>query len=135
MEWKRADGTTVPGYTYGDSGPGVIVLQEWWGIDDEVKAHAKKISEQGYRTLVPDLYRGKLGVEAEEAQHLMDGLDWPGAVDDIRGAVDHLKPHGPVGIIGFCMGGALTLASGVLVVRLASSRCVHHVRRGLRRLL
>jgi carboxymethylenebutenolidase len=67
---------------------------------------------------VPDLYRGKLGVEAEEAHHLMSNLDWKGAVEDIRGAARYLREvegARKVGVTGFCMGGALTLAAGVLV--------------------
>jgi carboxymethylenebutenolidase len=93
----------------------VIVIQEWWGLDEEVKEHAKVVSSMGYRVLVPDLYRGKLGVEAEEAHHLMQNLDWPGAVADIAGAAAFLKGQGSakVATIGFCMGGALALASAI----------------------
>ena len=53
-----------------------MLIQEWWGIDFEVQAHAERLAGDGFRVIVPDLYRGELGVEAEEAQHLMDGLDW-----------------------------------------------------------
>lgn len=98
----------------------VVVIQEWWGVDEAVKGHAAAIASKGFRTLVPDLYRGKLGVEAEEAQHLMDGLDWPGAVEDIKSAVTYLGENGkPVGMIGFCMGGALTVAGSVHATGLA----------------
>jgi carboxymethylenebutenolidase len=67
--------------------------------------------------LLPDLYRGKLGLEAEEAHHLMSNLDWALAVEDIRGAARQLKAEGSakVGITGFCMGGALSLAGVGLV--------------------
>jgi carboxymethylenebutenolidase len=70
--------------------------------------------------LVPDLYRGKVGAEAEEAHHLMSNLDWPSAVEDIRGAARFLKAEGSpkVGVIGFCMGGALALAAAVHVEEL-----------------
>ncbi len=70
-----------------------------------------------YRVLVPDLYRGKLGVDAEEASHLMTNLDWAGAVQDISAAADLLAEdgNGSVGVVGFCMGGALSLASAALV--------------------
>jgi len=91
---------------------------EWWGVDEDALHHAKKLAAAGYRTVVPDLYRGKLGVEAEEAHHMMSSLDFPGAVEDIRGAARFLKGEGEgsakVGVVGFCMGGALTLASAVL---------------------
>jgi carboxymethylenebutenolidase len=81
---------------------------------------AKKIASAGYRVLVPDLYRGKLGSEAEEAHHLMSNQDWPGAVADIGGAARFLKAEGSpkVGVTGFCMGGALALAAAVLVPEL-----------------
>jgi dienelactone hydrolase len=55
-------------------------LQEWWGVDEEVRQHAAFIASKGYRAIVPDLYRGKLGLDAEEAHHLMTNLDFPGAV-------------------------------------------------------
>ena len=70
----------IPGYECGEkSAPGVIVLQEWWGVTENIKKQALFISSKGYRCLVPDLYKGKLGVNVEEAHHLMSNLDWPGA--------------------------------------------------------
>ncbi|WRX09864.1 Dienelactone hydrolase - like 2 [Theobroma cacao] len=99
--------------------PGIVVLQEWWGVDLEIKNHALKISQldSGFKALIPDLYRGKVGLDVAEAQHLMDGLDWQGAVKDIRASVNWLKANGSkkVGVTGFCMGGALSIASSVLV--------------------
>jgi carboxymethylenebutenolidase len=121
VEWNRKDGTKVPGYGFGDmvesANPGVIVIQEWWGVTQEVQFQAQKIADQGYRVLVPDLYRGKVGVDAEEASHLMSNLDWLGAVEDIRAASVTLaaEGNGKVGVVGFCMGGALSLASAALV--------------------
>jgi carboxymethylenebutenolidase len=91
--------------------PAVVVVQEWWGINEMIKAHALKIAEQGYRVLVPDLYKGKLCLDVEEAHHNMDNLDFPGAVAEIVQAAAFLKKEGSakVGICGFCMGGALTM--------------------------
>lgn len=114
------DDTTFDAYVVGkENAPGIVVLQEWWGVDFEVKNHAKKIATlgSGFRALIPDLYRGKVGLDAAEAQHLMDGLDWQGAVKDIRASVNWLKANGSkkVGVTGYCMGGALTIASAVLV--------------------
>lgn len=65
--------------------------------------------------VVPDLYRGKLGSEAEEAQHLMSNLDWPGAIQDIISCAAFLKEQGlsKVGVTGFCMGGVLSIASAI----------------------
>ncbi|KAL3702232.1 hypothetical protein R1sor_020254 [Riccia sorocarpa] len=110
--------TEFDAYVLGEAGaPGIVVLQEWWGVDFEIKNHAATIANKGYRTLIPDLYRGKVGLDIAEAQHLMEGLDWQGAVKDIAASVQWLKENGSkkVGVTGFCMGGALALASAVLV--------------------
>lgn len=116
---RNGDGETVfDAYVVGSQGaPGIVVLQEWWGVDFEIKNHATAIAKNGYRALIPDLYRGKVGLDAAEAHHLMEGLDWQGAVKDIVASVKWLKDNGSpkVGVTGFCMGGALTLASAVLV--------------------
>ncbi|KAL1555541.1 carboxymethylenebutenolidase [Salvia divinorum] len=116
----QRDNGTFDAYVIGkDNAPGIVVLQEWWGVDFEVKNHAQKISQlgSGYKALIPDLYRGKVGLEVAEAQHLMDGLDWQGAVKDIEASVNWLKANGSkkVGVAGYCMGGALAIASSVLV--------------------
>eukprot|EP00271_Cylindrocystis_brebissonii_P015891 TRINITY_DN38954_c0_g1_i1.p1 TRINITY_DN38954_c0_g1~~TRINITY_DN38954_c0_g1_i1.p1 ORF type:complete len:237 (+),score=41.04 TRINITY_DN38954_c0_g1_i1:227-937(+) len=109
---------TFDAYLAGPKGaPGVVVIQEWWGVDPEIKLHAEFLASKGYRVLIPDLYRGKWTLDAAEAHHLMEGLDWPGAVKDIGAAAKWLKADGSakVGATGFCMGGALTIASSVLV--------------------
>ena len=102
----------ITGYVCGDANaPGVVVLQEWWGVTENIKLQAQYLSKRGYRCLVPDLYRGELGANVEEAHHLMTNLDWPRAKDEIAAAATWLKTTGSpkVGAIGFCMGGALTL--------------------------
>ncbi|GER46885.1 dienelactone hydrolase family protein [Striga asiatica] len=114
------DNSTFSAYVIGrDDAPGIVVLQEWWGVDFEIKNHAQKITQfdKGYKALIPDLYRGKVGLGAAEAQHLMDGLDWKGAVKDIEASVNWLKAKGSkkVGVTGFSMGSALAIASSVLV--------------------
>ncbi|KAF5741425.1 hypothetical protein HS088_TW10G00422 [Tripterygium wilfordii] len=119
IQIQRED-TTFDAYVVGkDDAPGIVVLQEWWGVDFEIKNHAVKISqlEPGFKALIPDLYRGKVGLDVAEAQHLMDGLDWQGAVKDISASVKWLKENGSkkVGVTGFCMGGALSIASSVLM--------------------
>lgn len=116
VSFTRPDGKAVPALVCGPAGaPAVIVIQEWWGVDFEVKEHAQKIAALGYRALIPDLYRGKLGSEAEEAHHLMSALDFPDAVLDILGCARHLRAEGSprVGVTGFCMGGALSLGAAV----------------------
>ncbi|XP_039043378.1 protein usf-like isoform X3 [Hibiscus syriacus] len=116
----QRDDTAFDAYVVGkEDAPGIVVLQEWWGVDFEIKNHAVKISQlgSGFKALIPDLYRGKVGLDVAEAQHLMDGLDWQGAVKDIRASVNWLKANGSkkAGVTGFCMGGALSIASSVLV--------------------
>jgi len=116
--FTRPDGKTVQGYLAEptapqstSNAPAVVVIQEWWGLNDQIKGVADRLATAGYQALVPDLYRGKATVEAEEAHHLMTGLDFGDAASqDIRGAVQFLKARAPkVGLTGFCMGGALTL--------------------------
>jgi carboxymethylenebutenolidase len=121
IHFKRPDGKTCPGYLAepkaGASVPGFVVVQEWWGLNDQIKKTADRLAEAGYRALVPDLYRGKLAKAAEEASHMMSGLNFPDAAgDDIRGAVQHLKQSSKkVAVGGFCMGGALTLLAALRV--------------------
>lgn len=84
-------------------------------MSHDALSQAKHIASKGYRCLIPDLYRGKIGLEAEEAHHLMSNLEWPGAVADIAGAAAFLRQEGSkkVGVAGFCMGGALAIAAAV----------------------
>src|ERR687884_585500 len=80
----------------GSSAPGLVVVQEWWGLNKQIKGVADRFAQRGFRVLVPDLYRGKIGVDAEEAHHLMDGLNFADAASqDIRGAVQYLKQSSP----------------------------------------
>lgn len=93
---------------------GVVVLQEWWGLVPHIQDIADRLAAQGYIALAPDLYHGKTTVDAEEANHLMQGLDWGRAAQEIAGAVRHLREAEGctrVGVVGFCMGGALTLVA------------------------
>lgn len=117
---RESDWTQCPAYLFGQEdylGIGVVVIQEWWGVNHQIIDVAKHVADKGFRTLVPDLYRGKCAIDNENAGHLMDGLNWPAAVQDIKGAVQYLKATGSrkVAVIGFCMGGALSLASAALV--------------------
>ena len=94
------------------------MIQEWWGLNDQIRDVAEEYSAQGYRALVPDLYRGKMALEANEAEHLMNDLDFADAANqDIRGAVQHLKSTGSskAGVTGYCMGGALMVLTAVFV--------------------
>jgi carboxymethylenebutenolidase len=122
VSFNRPDGKSVDGYLAepqsGSKAPGMVVIQEWWGMNDQIRGVADKLAKSGYRALVPDLYRGKTAVDAKEANHLMTGLNFGDAAgQDIRGAVQYLKKSGSgkVGVTGFCMGGALTVLSAVNV--------------------
>ena len=121
ITFKRPDGKDCSGFYVepkaGNRAPGVVIIQEWWGLNDQIKGVAQRYASQGYRALVPDLYRGQLGLDAKEAEHLMGNLNFGDAAgQDIRGAVQHLKQTSTkVGVVGYCMGGALTLLSAVFV--------------------
>ena len=115
ISFNRPDEKSIMGYlaepALKEGAPAIVVIQEWWGLNDQIKGVADRLANAGYLALVPDLYRGKSTVEAEEAHHLMTGLDFGDAASqDIRGAVQYLKSRSKkVGVTGFCMGGALTL--------------------------
>jgi len=109
---------SLPGYvSSGNQKAGVIVIQEWWGVNEQIKGLAERWFADRFLTIIPDLYRGKVATDHEHAGHLMNDLDWPGAVQDIQGAVNFLKSRGveKVAVTGFCMGGALSIASAVKV--------------------
>ena len=122
ISFKRPDGKDVAGYlaepAQGAAAPALVVIQEWWGLNDQIRGVADKMAAAGYRALVPDLYRGKVALAANEAEHLMNGLNFGDAAgQDVRGAVQYLKGSGSAkaGVTGFCMGGALTVLSAVNV--------------------
>jgi len=105
----------------GRTGPGLIVIQEWWGLNDQVKGVADKMAAAGFVALAPDLYHGELAGhdEMDKAGQLMTELPPERAAKDMSGAVDYLQSHEAtsgdgIGVIGFCMGGLLTflLAAG-----------------------
>ena len=124
VTFKRPDGKDCRGFLVepkaGASAPGIVVLQEWWGLNDQIKGVAARYASLGFRALIPDLYRGKVGLNAKEAEHLMNGLNFGDAAgQDVRGAVQHLKKTSKkVGVTGYCMGGALTLLAAANVPEL-----------------
>jgi carboxymethylenebutenolidase len=118
MTFKRPDGADCSGYLAGpESAPGIVVIQEWWGLNDQIRGVADRLAGLGYRALVPDLYKGKVTVDAAEANHLMTNLNFgAAATQDIRGAAQYLKQKSPkAGVVGFCMGGALTVLAAMYV--------------------
>lgn len=121
VTFKRPDGKDCNGYLATSAGggqaPGVVVIQEWWGLNDQIKGVAERLAALGYRALVPDLYKGKLALDVAEAKHLMTNLDFAdAATQDVRGASQYLKQSSAkVGVVGFCMGGALTVLAALYV--------------------
>jgi len=115
VSFHRPDGQPVEGYLVKpaklEGAPAIVVIQEWWGLNAQIRGVADRLSHAGYIALVPDLYRGKSTVEEEEAHHYMDSLDFADAISqDVRGAVQYLSTYTRnIGVTGFCMGGALTL--------------------------
>jgi carboxymethylenebutenolidase len=113
----KANGGTAQGYLAlpaAGSGPGVIVLQEWWGLVPHIKDVADRFAAAGYVALAPDLYHGEVGKSPDEAGKLMMALNIAETEKDLRGAVNYLQAHpattgDKVGTVGFCMGGMLSL--------------------------
>jgi len=96
------------------TGPGVIVIQEWWGLVDHIKDVCDRFADAGYVALAPDLYHGQSTESPDEAGKLMMALRIDEAERDLRGAIQYLLSHeattsNKVGSIGFCMGGMLSL--------------------------
>ena len=113
------NGTTAGGHlapAQSGSGPGVLVLQEWWGLVPQIKGVCDRLSEQGFTALAPDLYHGEFAqhTEMDKAGELMSSLPPDRAARDMGAAIDHLLTldacsSSQVGVVGFCMGGMLTL--------------------------
>ena len=131
IEFSRPDGGTTKGYlaTAGNGRPGIVVIQEWWGLNDQICGVADRFARAGYNALAPDLYKGHLTAVPDEANHLMSNLNFPDAThEDLRGAVQHLKASsGKVAVMGFCMGGALTVAAAVHIPECAAGVCFYGI--------
>jgi carboxymethylenebutenolidase len=117
VSYKSGD-ETVQGVLYTPSGkgpfPGIIVIHEWWGLNDWIKEEAAKLSDQGYVTLAIDLYRGKVATAPEQAHEIMRGVPEDRARRDLRAAFAFLQSQptvrkGRIGAIGWCMGGGYSL--------------------------
>jgi carboxymethylenebutenolidase len=98
----------------GGSGPGVVVIQEWWGLTDHIADVCDRLAGEGFVALAPDLYGGRTTHDADEAGELMMSLPVDDAARDLGGAVDFLLGHdavtsSTVGAVGFCMGGGFVL--------------------------
>jgi carboxymethylenebutenolidase len=124
----QANGATAHGYLArppeGGSHPGVIVVQEWWGVDRHIRDLAERFAREGFVALAPDLYGGRVTTEPDEARKLAMTLDLPRAVKEMVGAVNYLyglPGVGKIGVIGFCMGGSLALLLASKTPRVAGA--------------
>jgi carboxymethylenebutenolidase len=121
---------SVSGLLYTPAGkgpfPALVVIQEWWGVNDWVKEQASKLADQGYVTLAVDLYRGKVATTPDEAHELMRGLPHDRADRDLQAAANYLRSQknvdpASVGSIGWCMGGGYSLDLAVQDPKLAAT--------------
>ena len=105
-------------------GPAIILIHEWWGLNDWVKQQADRFAAKGYVAIAPDLYHGEVAEDGEHAHELMRGLADERAIADMKSAFDYLATHKSVdkkriGIIGWCMGGGLALKLAIAEPKLA----------------
>jgi carboxymethylenebutenolidase len=93
--------------------PGVVVIQEWWGVNDQIKSVAERYAAAGFAAIVPDLYHGQIAKDADEAGKMMKALDFGKAVQEIAGAAAFVRErsNGKVAITGYCLGGARSFAA------------------------
>jgi carboxymethylenebutenolidase len=111
----EANGASARGYLAEPEGegPGLVVLGEWWGLDDDVRRIVDSFAQEGFLTLAPDLYGGKTTEEPDEAQKQLMAMKMDEAEKDMRGAVEYVLAHdkcdGTVGSVGFCAGGGLSI--------------------------
>lgn len=132
VTFSRTTGGTAQGYlaeAKAAKGPGVVVIQEWWGLQGQIKSVCDRLAEAGFTALAPDLYGGKVVPyhDKEAANAAMAALDFLAATDEaVRGAVKHLAERGgKVGLTGFCMGGAVTVIGAVRIPELSAAVCFY----------
>src|SRR3954470_8788405 len=108
-----SDGTSAHGYLATPAsgrGPGVVVIQEWWGLDDHIADVTDRLAAEGFVALAPDLFGGKVAHDADTAGKYLTEMPVDQAAKDLSGAVDFLLARDDVtsstlGTVGFCMGG------------------------------
>lgn len=114
----KGNGSDVPGYLARPDDdkiyPGVVVIQEWWGLNDHIRDVTERVARAGYIAVSPDLYRGQVANEPDDARRLVMAVERPRAMKDIQYAVDYLIAQPNVqpkkaGVVGFCFGGGLSM--------------------------
>lgn len=124
-----SNGSTSEGYLAVPAtgqGPGVIVIQEWWGLVGHITSVAERFAEAGFVAFAPDLYHGETASEPDEARKLLMEMGIEKAAQDIAGAADHLASlpatsGSSIGVVGFCMGGSLALWSVTISDRITTA--------------
>src|ERR1700757_3370282 len=128
INFKRPDGAEAKGYlanaARGDA-PGVVVIQEWWGLAEQIKAMVDRFALAGFDALAPDLYKGVVIPyhDADRAAKEMQSLNFIDATEqNVRGAVQYLKRNGTkVGVAGYCMGGAVAVIAAAKIPELTAA--------------
>jgi carboxymethylenebutenolidase len=111
----EANGGTAKGYLAEpeNEGPGVVVLQEWWGLEDHIRDICDRFAAEGFVALAPDLYQGETTEQPSEAEQKMMAMNIEETEKEVRGAVRYLEGHekvtGGIGTVGFCLGGGLSI--------------------------
>ncbi|MFL5270926.1 MAG: dienelactone hydrolase family protein [Anaeromyxobacteraceae bacterium] len=132
ITFNRASGGTARGYlaeAADPKAPGVLVIQEWWGLQGQIQATCEQLAKDGFTALAPDLYEGKVVPyhDSGAASAAMNALDFKVATGEVvRGAAKHLAARGPkVGITGFCMGGAVTVIAAAQLPEVSAAVCFY----------
>jgi carboxymethylenebutenolidase len=132
IAFQRPDGKEASGYlakTAAANAPGLVVIQEWWGVQEQIKGICDRFAAAGYDALAPDLYAGTVVPyhDVDAANREMSSLDFLEATDQlVRGAAQYLKLTGVnVGITGFCLGGAVTILAAIRVPEFAAGVCFY----------
>lgn len=132
VPFSRPDGRQAEGYLAkagSAHAPGVVVIQEWWGLQDQIKGICDRLALAGYDALAPDLYGGTVVPyhDTDAANREMSSLDFLEATDQlVRGAAVHLgKSSSKVGLTGFCLGGAVTVLGACRIPELSAAVCFY----------
>ncbi len=120
MNLTTANGDTTAYVAVPDepNGKGVLVIQEWWGVNDHVKDITRRYAEEGFVAIAPDLYRGEVARDADTASKMMHALELDDGIDTIRNAAEKAREEYGIeslGITGYCMGGTFALRAAALV--------------------
>lgn len=126
---KTVDGVTFDSYVVGpqDAKAGVLLIHEWWGLNDHIRNQADRLAKQGYRALAIDLYDGKVTTDAKAAAELMQTVDQEAANAKLKAALEHLKaPDRKLGTLGWCFGGGQSLRAALVDPEAVSAAVVYY---------